>query len=309
MRKAVIDVGSNSIKLYVAELGQERAFESVLDRSHIGSLGEGLKKRGSLSRAAMLRNCRLICEHAGLARSLGCREVTAVGTMALRVADNGIDFVHLVQKACGVHIQVISAHEEARLAYLAVLRGFPPAGRRAVFDTGGGSTEFILDAGGQVERKFTTALGALSITEYYLKSDPVTPQELRTAGESIETALKGLRAAPAADLLIGMGGTLTSMGAVKHKLDEYDPKVVHGSSLTLAEVEGQIALYGSKTVAERRQMIRGLASKRAPVILAGALIVRGIMQELETPVVHISDRGLRHGVMEELFACRSFPGN
>lgn len=300
-RKAIIDIGSNSIKFFVGELAADRTITTVLDTNDIARLGEGLDKTGQISPEAMERNVAAVAAFRAKAEELGADQVVAVGTMALRSAKNSGEFVEKVKAACGVEVQIIPGEEEARLSYLAILSGLPlQGGDLVVFDTGGGSTEFIFGRGAEVTKRFSVNLGAVRITENYLKSDPVTPDEVEAALTQIdkEFAEAGVEGSPAQ--LVGMGGTVTSMGAVKHKMAKYDPNVIQGSALTRGDIKAQIDEYSAKTIEERRS-ITGLQPKRADVILAGACILDVITRRLGVDQLTISDRGLRHGLAYDLF--------
>lgn len=300
-RKAIIDIGSNSIKFFVGELAADRTITTVLDTNDIARLGEGLDKTGLISPEAMERNVSAVAAFRAKAEELGADQVVAVGTMALRNAKNSGEFVEKVKAACGVEVQIIPGEEEARLSYLAILSGLPlQGGDLVVFDTGGGSTEFIFGHGTEVTKRFSVNLGAVRITENYLKSDPVTPDEVEAALAQIdkEFAEAGVEGSPAQ--LVGMGGTVTSMGAVKHKMAKYDPDVIQGSALTRGDIKAQIDEYSAKTIEERRS-ITGLQPKRADVILAGACILDVITRRLGVDQLTISDRGLRHGLAYDLF--------
>lgn len=300
-RKAIIDIGSNSIKFFVGELAADRTITTVLDTNDIARLGEGLDKTGLISPEAMERNVAAVAAFRAKAEELGADQVVAVGTMALRSAKNSGEFVEKVKAACGVEVQIIPGEEEARLSYLAILSGLPlQGGDLVVFDTGGGSTEFIFGHGTEVIKRFSVNLGAVRITENYLKSDPVTPDEVEAALAQIdkEFAEAGVEGSPAQ--LVGMGGTVTSMGAVKHKMAKYDPDVIQGSALTRGDIKAQIDEYSAKTIEERRS-ITGLQPKRADVILAGACILDVITRRLGVDQLTISDRGLRHGLAYDLF--------
>ena len=159
-RKAVIDIGTNSIKLYVAERASDGSLASVVDKNNIARLGEGMGDTGILQSEAIQRNARAVADFAELARATGAKEIVAVGTMALRTAKNAVDFVSAVQDLSGVDLRVIPGEEEAELAYLAVLSGIgASAGRLAVCDVGGGSTEFILGGDAGIDRKFRREIG------------------------------------------------------------------------------------------------------------------------------------------------------
>lgn len=300
-RKAIIDIGSNSIKFFVGELAADKTITTVLDTNDIARLGEGLDKTGEISPEAMERNVSAVAAFAAKAQELGADQVVAVGTMALRKASNSAEFVAKVKEACGVEVQIIPGEEEARLSYLAILSGLPlQDGELVVFDTGGGSTEFIFGKGTAVSKRFSVNLGAVRITENYLKSDPVTPAEVQAALAQIdkEFAEAGVEGHPTQ--LVGMGGTVTSMGAVKHKMVKYDPDVIQGSTLTRADIAEQIGEYSHRTI-EQRKELPGLQPKRADVILAGACILDTITRRLGVDQLTISDRGLRHGLAYDLF--------
>ena len=295
-KKAIIDVGSNSIKFFLGDLAQDGTLQTVIDENDIVRLGEGLRETGLISPEAMQRNNETIARFAEKARGNGADEIVCVGTMALRNAKNAGDFIKLVKETSNIELTVIPGDEEARLAYLAVLSGLTlQDGKLAIFDTGGGSTEFIFGEGSSVSKRFSVDLGAIRITEKHFKADPVSKEDVDAAIAEIEDIFKGNGVDGKVAQLVGMGGTVTSMGAVKHKMAKYDPDVIQGSTLTLADVEEQIEVYSSRTI-EARKEITGLQPKRADVILAGACILKVIINRLGVNALTISDRGLRHGM-------------
>ena len=148
-------------------------------------------------------------------------------------------------------------------------------------------------------KKFSVTLGAVRITEQFFKDDPVASGSVEAATALIEKELADGGVDGKTDFLVGMGGTITSIASVKHRMTEYDPDVVQGSTLTAGDIADQITDYTKKTLEERRSII-GLQPKRADVILAGACIVRVIMGKLGVRELTVSDRGLRHGLMYEL---------
>jgi len=300
-RKAIIDVGSNSIKLFVGELAPDGTIKTILDENDIARMGEGLRETGMINADAMARNSEAIAKFAEKARANGADEVVCVGTMAMRNAKNAGEFIKLVKETGGVSLTVISGEEEARLSYLAVLSGLQlQGGKLAIFDTGGGSTEFVFGEGGAVDKRFSVDIGSIRITEKYFRSDPVSPADVNAAITEIDRFFGENAVTGSVDQLVGMGGNVTSMGAVKHNMVKYDPDVIQGSTLTLADVEEQIADYSSKTIEERKG-IAGLQPKRADVILAGACILKVIINRLGVDKLTISDRGLRHGMAFDLF--------
>jgi exopolyphosphatase/guanosine-5'-triphosphate,3'-diphosphate pyrophosphatase len=235
------------------------------------------------------------------ARANGVTASAAVGTMGMRTARNSQQFIDVVQQRCGVRIEVIPGEEEGRLAYLAVKSGLGLAeGSLAIFDTGGGSTQFTFGRGSTVEEQFSLNLGAVRFTEQFGLGGVVSAEQLRAALDAISADLVRIEDRPSPGALVGMGGTITNIAAVKHGLARYDPDIVQGSVIGRAEIERQIELYRSRSLQERRTIV-GLQPKRADVILAGACIVKTVMDKLHKDSLSVSDRGLRHGLLIDRF--------
>ncbi len=298
--KAVIDVGTNSIKFHAAKKKADGSLETVLDKNDIARLGEGLRETGLIAPEALERNALSVAAFAEKAKELGAVP-EIVGTMALRTAKNAADFASRVKELTGLDVRIIPGEEEARLSYLAVLSGLPLAGGELVtFDTGGGSTEFVYGKGTEMVRKFSIPLGAVRITEEFFADDPVRPGSVDAAVKEIRSSLTGGGVLGSPEVIVGMGGTVTSLASVKFKMETYDPDVVQGSVLTLAELKDMVAMFASMTLEERKG-VTGLQPKRADVILAGTCIVCVILELLGASSFTVSDRGLRHGLAYELF--------
>lgn len=298
--KAVIDVGTNSIKFHAAKKKADGSLETVLDKNDIARLGEGLRETGLIAPEALERNALSVAAFAEKAKELGAVP-EIVGTMALRTAKNAADFASRVKELTGLDVRIIPGEEEARLSYLAVLSGLPLAGGELVtFDTGGGSTEFVYGRGTEMVRKFSIPLGAVRITEEFFADDPVRPGSVDAAVKEIRSSLTGGGVLGSPEVIVGMGGTVTSLASVKFKMETYDPDVVQGSVLTLAELKDMVAMFASMTLEERKG-VTGLQPKRADVILAGTCIVCAILELLGASSFTVSDRGLRHGLAYELF--------
>ena len=300
-RYAIIDIGTNSIKFHIAEKNDAGKWTVVLDTAEIARLGEGLRQSGKINEEAMDRNIAAISGMLARANKENVDQVVAVGTMALRTASNADDFVEKVKSTCGITVEIIPGEEEARLSYVAIRAGVGLSeGKLVIFDTGGGSTEFVFGKGEEIEKRYSLNVGAVQYTEQILQSDPVTDNEYTMAVEAIENDLAKLNSEANADALVGMGGTMTSLAAVRHEMAVYNPEVIQGSKLELADIERLIKMFKSKTIEERKQVV-GLQPKRADVILAGAIIARTIMKKLGADYVTISDHGLRHGLIVDRF--------
>lgn len=301
-RKAIIDVGTNSIKFCLAEETGNGSYNVLKDANDIARLGEGLKETGLIGPEPLERNAQSVANFAAEAKAAGADEVVAVGTMALRTAKNAAAFIARVKELCGVELKVLSGEEEAQNSYVAVMSGISGAADAdlVTMDTGGGSTEFVFGTAGKIVRKFSLNVGAVRFTEKYLSQMPVAPEKLAEAQAEIKKELSEGGVSGPVKFLVGMGGTVTSMASVKHKMAKYDPDVIQGSKLTLDDINAQIADYAAKTLDQRREIV-GLQPKRADVILAGACIVRAVMELTGVSELTVSDRGLRHGLMYELF--------
>ena len=302
---AVIDVGTHSIKFHLSECDREGRWRTVADRAELTRLGEGLAQQGVISEAAIERAVAAIAGMVAEAKRHGVRAIAAVGTAGLRTAKNGKGVVAAIKERTGVHIEVISGEEESQLAYRATKAGLGlDKGSLVVFDTGGGSTQFTFGHDSSVDERFSVEVGAVRYAERYKLDGVVSPNVLQEARAAISADLSRLDGRPVPDALVAMGGAVTNITAVKHGLATYDPSVVQGTVLDRAEMDRQIELYRSRD-ADARRAIVGLQPKRAEVILAGACIVRTVMEKLGKDSLTVSDRGLRHGLLAERFGSRT----
>src|SRR6266436_8702124 len=300
-RYAVIDVGTNSVKVHIGEKGPDGAWRTIVDRAEVTRLGERLGETGEIGREAMERTVAAIADMAAEARRDNVSAIAAVGTMGMRTARNSDSFIAEAERRSRVRIEVISGDEEGRLAYLAVKSGLGLAdGTLVVFDTGGGSTQFTFGHGSVIDERFSLNVGAVRYAEQFGLAGVVSAEQLRAALDAIARDLARLDAARSPDVLVGMGGAVTNIAAVQLGLAHYDADVVQGARIERSEVERQIELYRGRSVEERRRVV-GLQSKRADVILAGACIVTTVMSKLGQDSLLVSDHGLRHGLLVERF--------
>ena len=299
-RKAVLEIGTNSVKLLVGERTGASSWKVVFDGNEVLRLGEGLGGSGSLSPEAMDRTVRGAGDFLRKARTLGAPSVFAAGTMALRRASNAEAFARRFLEETGEPLHVLSGETEALYSYRGVLSGGGGfAGECTVFDIGGGSTEVIWGRDGEIFRKLSADLGVVSLSEMFFPGAPSPEEDVKEAVSFVRKVLKGAGVGGIPPLLAGTGGTVTSMAAVKLGLRPYDGNAVQGQLLSLEEVQNQIRLYASCSM-EMRRNIPGLSPKREEVILAGACIVLGMMQSFSAASCLVSDRGLRHGLLESL---------
>ena len=301
MRFAVIDAGTNSIKFHIGERERDGKWRTVVDRAEMTRLGEGLEQNGVIADAALERTVAAIADMIDEAKRHAVLATAAVGTAGLRIASNRDMVLAAIETRAGVRIDVISGDEEGRLAYVAATSGLGlSAGSLVVFDTGGGSSQFTFGHDSSVDERFSVNVGAVRYTERYKLDSVVSAAVLNEAMAAIAADLSRIDGRPVPAALVAMGGAVTNLTAVRHALAKYDPTVVQGTVLDRAEIDRQIELYRSRD-AEARRSIIGLQPKRAEVILAGACIIRTVMEKLGKDRLTVSDRGLRHGVLAERF--------
>jgi exopolyphosphatase/guanosine-5'-triphosphate,3'-diphosphate pyrophosphatase len=217
------------------------------------------------------------------------------------MAGNRNEVVEAVRARSGLSLDILSGEDEGRLAYLAVATGVGLGdGAIVAFDTGGGSSQFTFGHGPDVDERFSVNVGAVRFTEQFGLANAVSRDVVTDALATIAHELARLDGRPRPDGVVAMGGAVTNLAAVKHGLATYDPDVVQGTILDRAEIDRQIEQYRTRNADGRRGIV-GLQPARAEVILAGACIVRTIIDKLGCEAVTVSDRGLRHGVLIERF--------
>ncbi len=325
-RQAVIDVGTNSVKFHVGERQADGTWTTIVDRADVSRLGEGIKAKGAITPAAMERTALAIAGMTAEAGQLGVDGVTAVGTMGLRTATNSQEFLHLVKDRCGVRIEVISGDEECRIAYLAARSAVRVSeGTLIVFDTGGGSSQFTFGNGNRVERQFSLNVGAVRYTEQFHLDQAVSADVLKQALAAIAWDLLAVHdevsyaeAANQASETLGRHlGTRLEENAHDRLPGRHGRRghEYHRRDARSGKIRSQQSARSGHRSNGNRPPNRALSShahrgapancgtqpKRAEVILAGACVVRTIMNTLRKSSLSVSDRGLRHGILIDRF--------
>lgn len=300
-RFATIDVGTNSVLLLVAERDASGRFQAVEEAAEITRLGRGVDRTRRLSPEGMEATLEVLSRFVSSARALGAADVVVSATSAARDATNGAEFLAEAKRRTGVAIEIISGDEEARLSFASASSDFGGTAPLAVVDIGGGSTEVILgDEGGSISYRRSFDIGSVRLTERCVRADPPTVAELRAIRELVLRELAEVPRPPAHTRLVGIAGTVTTLFAVARRLEPYDAAVVQGATLTRDELEGVVEQLAAVPLAERRA-IPGLQPKRADVIIAGGLVLRGVLDALGLCEVTVSDRGLRWGLLADRF--------
>ncbi len=282
MRVAVVDLGTITTRLLVADVDDGRV-EEVSRRTEITRLGEGVDERRKLLPLPIARVRNVLSEYRRELEGLGAERTLAVGTSAIRDAENGEAFLGEVEWSYGFTTRLLSGEEEGELTRRGVAGGRKLEPGTLVLDIGGGSTELIGDGS-----RTSLDLGSIRLTERFLHSDPPTREELDVAAGAVRDALPDLEPAQ----VIGVAGTITTLAALE--LGEYDPERVHGYRISRDAVDAQLERLASLPLAERREL-PGLEPERAPVIVAGVIIVREVLDRYGLDSLEASERDILHG--------------
>jgi exopolyphosphatase/guanosine-5'-triphosphate,3'-diphosphate pyrophosphatase len=309
MRVGVVDIGTNSTRLLIADV-EDGAIDELDRRSEVTRLGQGVDASGHLADEAMARVFATLAAYRDAldAATVPADARVAVLTSAARDAANGVDFVRRVRDDYGLDAHTIAGEAEARLTFRGATHGRErrDATPLLVFDIGGGSTELIVGSAGADEPDFHVSLqaGVVRQTERHLHHDPSPPHELQQLAGDVRAILEAgipedvrTRARAA----VGVAGTATSLAAIDQELDPYDPRRVHGYVLERAEVELLLARLAQMPLAQRRA-VRGLHPDRAPTIVAGAAIMLEVLRAFGLERAEVSEHDLLHGVALERVA-------
>jgi exopolyphosphatase/guanosine-5'-triphosphate,3'-diphosphate pyrophosphatase len=277
VRVAVVDIGTNSTRLLVADV-----------------------RDGRIGDAPMERVFAVLDDYARIIDDKGCDARIAVMTSAVRDAANGRGFAETVRERYGLDVRTLSGDEEARLTFLGATAGRDPDDPtpRVLIDIGGGSTELVIGAGRRVEFHVSMQAGVVRHTERYLATDPPRPEELEALADDVRAVLEqavpdGVRAIPEA--AIAVGGTATQAAAISLSLETYDRALVEGHALTVTRLSEMLSCLAAKPLAERRE-VTGLDPARAPTIVAGIAILITVLRFLDLGATEISEHDILWGV-------------
>jgi exopolyphosphatase / guanosine-5'-triphosphate,3'-diphosphate pyrophosphatase len=299
MRVAVLDIGTNSTRLLIADVDPSTGgVRELLRRSTVTRLGEGVDAAGSLSAQAIERVLRTLADYRAAIDSHHCEANLAVLTSAVRDASNGAAFAERLRGDFGLDARVLSGSEEAQLTFLGAMSGRPaPTEPTVVIDIGGGSTEFVVGSRRTAGFHVSLPAGVVRMSERHIHSDPPDPKELQSlALDTRTTFLEGLPPDVRGPCSrgIAVAGTATSAAAMDQELDPYDPARVHGYELMLATVDLLLARLADMNEAQRRQVV-GLDPARAPTIVAGMILLGEALRAFALEEVEVSEHDILFG--------------
>jgi exopolyphosphatase/guanosine-5'-triphosphate,3'-diphosphate pyrophosphatase len=307
VRAAVVDIGTNSTRLLIAEVDPGAcAVRELVRRSEVTRLGEGVDAGGTLSDQAAERVFARLAEYRRAIDERSCEASMAVLTSAVRDASNGAEFAARVREDYGLDARVLSGDEEAQLTFLGAMSSRTPAdGATVVVDIGGGSTEFVVGRDRRAGFHVSLPAGVVRMSERHIHSDPPRPQELRELAEDVRATLaEGLPEEERAQVGegIAVAGTATSAAAIDQELDPYDPARVDGYDLQLGTVELLLARLAEMDEDARRRVV-GLNPDRAPTIVAGMILLEEAMRAFKLEHVEVSEHDILHGGALRLAGC------
>jgi exopolyphosphatase / guanosine-5'-triphosphate,3'-diphosphate pyrophosphatase len=298
-RVAVVDIGTNSTRLLIADVDPAGStVEELVRRSTVTRLGDGVDASGSLSPEAVGRTCEVLARYRELIDENECAANLAVLTSAVRDASNGPDFTKRVRDDFALDARTLTGDEEAQLTFLGAMydRDSSPE-PTVVVDIGGGSTEFIVGHDSSAGFHVSLHAGVVRMSERHIHSDPPAPAELQNLARDVrEVFLTGLPPEQRAPVRrgIAVAGTATSAASIDQELDPYDPARVQGYPLLLATVELLLARLADMDEAQRRQVV-GLHPDRAPTIVAGMILLGEAMRAFELDQVEVSEHDILFG--------------
>jgi exopolyphosphatase/guanosine-5'-triphosphate,3'-diphosphate pyrophosphatase len=297
MTHAVIDIGTQSTNLLVRD-----AHGKDLQRTITATrLGESLHDTGVLSHEAMQRTTDQIARHIQTAQQLGATHITLTATAACRRARNTAEFLDLVARTTGLHVEVLSEKEEAQLSFAGALSGLPHIdGSTLVIDIGGGSTEYIIGFDSP-EMSASIPFGALTATSSHISRDPARPEDLTNligaVADELEEVTRDIPALMTPGRVVGVAGTIVTVAAVEIGLARFDDATLNGFSLTRDAAEDVFRTLATENH-QQRILNPGLPEERNDIIVAGCCILVATMRRLHIDEIIVSTRNLLDGVIE-----------
>jgi exopolyphosphatase/guanosine-5'-triphosphate,3'-diphosphate pyrophosphatase len=303
VRLGAVDIGTNSVRLLVAEVdGRDAPLRTVDRRMRITRLGQGVDQARRLQSDAVSRTIAVLEEYRQALDDLGVERIRATATSAARDAANRDDLFTPATEVLGVAPELLAGDEEARLSFLGATTGLDEPAPYLVVDIGGGSTEFVLGTK-EPDALLSIDVGCVRVTEQFLASDPPAPEELSAAVSAVRDHLADVeREVPGgrdAATLIGLAGTITTVAAVEMGLPEYDPEKIHHFRLTKAAAEDVFRTLATEP-AEQRRHNPGLEPGRVDVIVGGALVLVTILRHFGFDEMLVSEADILDGLVRSI---------
>jgi exopolyphosphatase/guanosine-5'-triphosphate,3'-diphosphate pyrophosphatase len=292
MRVAAVDQGTNTTRLLVADV-DDASVDEVTKHVEITRLGEGVDARRRLLPLPIARVRNVLTDYRREAEHRGAERILLIATSAVRDAENGEAFLGEIEWSYGFVTRLLSGEEEAELSFRGAADGRP--GRTLVVDPGGGSTEFVVGEGGHVQSRASADIGSVRLTERFLRSDPPPLAEQQACAEYVRSSLPRPQEV---DNALGVAGTITTLAALDLGIADPDGLGTHRHRLTLEGVRAQRERLAAMSL-EQRRVLPGLHPQRAPVIVAGAILVEQVIDHFGLETLEVSERDILHGAAVE----------
>jgi exopolyphosphatase/guanosine-5'-triphosphate,3'-diphosphate pyrophosphatase len=299
IRKASIDIGTNSTRLLVAELDTSQAITPLYMEEQITRLGQGLGETGVLSAAAIARVISAISAYQVLAKQFGAEEIIAFATSAARDAGNRSQFLGQIAEATGIAVRVLSGEKEAALSFLGAISDVSADEPLLICDIGGGSTELIIGDRGGVHRAVSVDVGSRRLYERYFVDERTVVQAVTAARDDVLHAIQrsiALQEFPPSSLSVG--GTATTLAMIMAECPLTEVRRIHHYAMTLERLQALIRRLAGMSIAERKTLT-GLHPDRADVILTGAVVLEAVLSYFKQAATVVSLRDLLFGVFLE----------
>ena len=299
MRVATVDIGTNSMRLLIADYEDNK----IINRKkyvEVTRIGKGVDEKGMISKDAINLNSEVLERFINLAKSKNCEKICVIGTSALRDSKNSEEFVKKAYEKTGINVEIISGEMEANLGFLGIKSILDEKKYTLTIDIGGGSTEFILGNNhGDLVFSKSENIGVVRLTERFLKDDIPTDIQIIEMNKYIEAVTSDtIQVLKTYDIgkVIGIGGTATSISAIIQQMEIYCSDKVHNSKIYYDEIVDIYKNLKSMTIQEKK-MIVGLQPKRADVIFTGVCIMKKIMSMLDIEYITVSEYDNLEGMM------------
>jgi exopolyphosphatase/guanosine-5'-triphosphate,3'-diphosphate pyrophosphatase len=303
VRLASADIGSNTIRVLIGEVAGSRVTPYEYRRT-ITRLARGMDRTGRLDDRAMENTLKALALYSEAIRASGAVRTRAVGTSALREAENSGEFLSSIKRLTGLEVEVISGKEESELTALGVVSAVPGAENSLIVDIGGGSTEVMLHSSGVPAMSATYPVGVVKLLERHIMSDPPSAEGLRSLEEECRGFSSRVREEfghrmDSGTVLIGTAGTMTTLAAMDLGLEAYSRERIHQHEIPLERLRSAAAKLASMPCA-KRALLRGLETERADLIMAGIILTINMMETLGFYKLLVSDSGLLEGLLIKL---------
>ena len=301
MTRGVIDLGTNTVLMVIGKRDENGSVEVLADYHEVGRLGKGVDETGTIQPETFDRIASILERYRRIARDHGTEEILGYGTSALRDAANREEFIAAMNERTGVRLRILSGSDEARLTWCGALFGLDIAGDDVtVLDIGGGSTEIARGIGGTYTEGRSIDVGAVRVTERFFRRElPPSPEGINEARNYCRALFGEAIALPGGTDVVGVAGTVTTLGAIFRGIERFDTEAINGTRLEREWIREKTEEL-LRMPMDELQKIPQIVSGREDIISGGVLVLDAFMEAFNIDGIVVSTRGLRYGLLERL---------